>query len=191
LLPTGDPAPRERRRPTDPGPAGDQRPFWLPVAAAALFMLSFFLSETTNLIDTGSAAGLAWRHRASVVEVVMLGLACIGLFLIPGALMALRRPWGDVYLRVIGRPYVHPRLFGLTLAWAGLILASMAGAPFFLNPSAWSWAGGLAILLAMCAVSVVPFAAVLRFDRRREPPDGQPAGSGESVEQLDHNQEAP
>ncbi len=134
--------------------------------------MGVLLAVIAWLGDTGSAAGVSWQNVVFVAAAVVVGLSLIFLSIIPGALLAVRHPWADAYLHLSGPPFAHPRLFGLTLVWAGLLLTGAMGATILLSASAWSWAGTLAILLAIFVVAVVPPAAVLLLDRGREPPDG-------------------
>lgn len=178
MEPTRDPTPPPtRRRWTDRWPGIDVRPLWLATAGFALLGMGVLILVIASGIDTGSAIGVAWSNVAFVAVAVVLGLSLIFLCLIPGALVALRHPWGDVYLRVSGPPFAHPRLFGLTLVWTGLLMSGVMGAYIFLSASAWSdvvvFSRTIAILLAIGIVAVVPLAAVLLLDRGREPPDGE------------------
>jgi len=176
VQPSRDPAPRARHRWIDRWPGIDVRPLWLATVGLALFVMSILVLVIASLIDMGSAAGSSWRDRAFVAVAAMVGLSCILLGIIPGALIVLRHPWAEVYLRLSGPPFAHPRLFGLTLVWAGLLLSGVLGAFIVLSASAWSDAAvftrTVAIFLAIAVVGSVPLAAVLLLDRGREPTDG-------------------
>src|SRR5260221_1114793 len=84
---------------------------------------------------------------------------------IPGALVALRHPWGAGFRLVLEERYAHPRLVGLAEVWAGVVLSGGLGAISLLQYP-FSLGLGVVLTLAVVLVALAPLLAITRFDRR-------------------------
>lgn len=143
---------------------------------AWFFEIDATLFTAGIIISSVSPSSSAW----STVGFLLILLSAATLLTFPGALLALRHPSGAFpFPRLdVERRFTHPRLVGLTLVWAGLVVSGLVGAILYLlrapfsnvleAADGWRWllAGGLAVL-AVFLVGVAPLLALFQFDRRR------------------------
>jgi hypothetical protein len=100
------------------------------------------------------------------VGFLLIALSGFVLLAIPGALAALRHPWGAVFRLMLEERYAHPRLAGLAEVWAGVVVSGWLGAISFLQ-FPFSLGLGVVLTLAVGLVALAPLLAIMRFDPRR------------------------
>lgn len=120
-----------------------------------------------GLIEVANASRPhTWPWQVGNLVILLSASAIIG---IPGALVAMRHPWGAVSF-VSQRKLRHPRLGGLVQAWIGFLFLcatviagvnSFISLPFFNTRS-----GALAIFIVMFLSIGAPILALYLFDRR-------------------------
>lgn len=132
--------------------------WWLAGTGLSLFVIGLcILAENEAFI----AATSSWWSK---VGFLLVALSMFIFFTIPGALLAVRLPWGVIWrLRVEQLRFVHPRLYGLALVWAGLVCSGSIGANLFVP----LFTSIPYSVLAMELVALAPVFALMLFDRRR------------------------
>lgn len=163
MAPSQDPTPPTTDRRRRPNLGADIRPWlWIGGAGLALIVVGVFI----GFVSPPSAAPWSWTTVASL-------LAALGMFVavaIPGALVALRLPWGDGLRLALEKGYARPRLLGLAAAWAGLVLIGWAGVTRLLgSPNVVGFLQNIfpGFPLVVGLVAAVPLLAIVLFDRRR------------------------
>ncbi len=136
---------------------GSNRPMmWIYGTGIVLCCTGIFI----GLVSVFSFATRSWTKVGFLLE----ALSGLALLTIPGALLALRHPWGAVrHLHVEQRRFAHPRLVGLAEVWAGLVISALGAIPFVADiyPLLLYW------LLPVGLVALAPLLALYLFDRRR------------------------
>lgn len=162
MSPSQDPTSptRDRKRRPDRGVA--IRPLlWIVGVGLALFVAGVVIASVSPI----SAALWSWETVASL-------LSSLGLFVvlaIPGALVALRHPWGDGLRLALEKRYAHPRLLGLLAALAGLAQLGVWAATYLIQFPSTPGVGEV-LTPAVGLVEVATLGALLAlglFDRRR------------------------
>ncbi len=129
---------------------------WLFGAGCVLALLGMLIA----LMSPPSAA--MWS--GFTVGFLILSLAFHLLLTIPGALVALRHPWGGGFRRLLGERFAHPRIAGCTEIWAGLLFSCSVGILAF-APIEQLY--GTVVTFGVIMVAIAPFVALALFDRRR------------------------
>ena len=165
MAPSQDPTSSTTGRERRPDRGVDIRPLlWVDGAGVALLLTGILL------VAISSAVGI-WLW--ATMGLFLIALSVLFFAVIPGALVALRHPWGDIFRQTLEKRYVHSRLAGLAEVWFGLVMMGALGAtalallvplPFSLGED-----GLLAIaaVLAVVLVALAPMLAIILFDRRR------------------------
>jgi hypothetical protein len=121
-----------------------------------LFGAGLLLARTSPY---SAVAVWSWRE-AGLLLLALVPCVFLG---VPGALVALRHPWAAGLWRQEQR-FNHPQVFGLTLAWAGILLSGWLSATVLLVPPVpFMYVADVVVLLAAFG----PAYAILVFDRRR------------------------
>lgn len=129
--------------------------WWLCGTGFALFVIGMFIVR----LSLSSSATESWV-RVGVFVAMLCG---VPIFIIPGTLLAVQHPWGATF-SLLTEHYAHPRLFGLALAWSGLVLSGGTGVLLFaLDPLS----APRYLPLAELPVGLAPLLALALFDRRR------------------------
>jgi len=156
MAPSQDPTPPTTSRKHRPDLGFDFRPvlLWLAVVLA--------------LLGAGTLIALVSPPSGGTRLTVGFLLIALSLFVfmaIPGALVALRHPWGAVYRLALEERYAHPRLAGLAEVWAGVVVSGWLGVISLLQ-FPFSVGLGVVLTLAVGLVVLAPLLATMRFDRR-------------------------
>jgi hypothetical protein len=131
--------------------------WWLYGSGIALFAIDLFILSV-NL--SSRTAPSSWWPK---VGFLLVALAVFAAVTIPGALLAMRHPWGACFRVLAEQRYAHPRFYGLAQVWAGLVVSGSMGAnlfaPLFASLPYW--------VLAMYLAALAPLLTLYLFDRRR------------------------
>jgi hypothetical protein len=127
---------------------------WLAVSLA-------LVGTGTRIVLVSPPSGGTWL----TVGFLLVAQSGFVLLAIPGALVALRHPWGAVFRLVTEERYAHPRLAGLAEVWGGVVLSGWLGAISLLQ-FPFSLGLGVVLTLAVGLVALAPLQAIVLFDRR-------------------------
>lgn len=106
--------------------------------------------------------------RSLLKAVVFLwALSMFVMYAVRGALLALRHPRGAADRLLVERRYAHPRLQGLAMMWAGLVLSGSISALLFVADPFSSLADGANWWIVAGLVTFAPLIALALFDRPR------------------------
>lgn len=96
-----------------------QPTLWICGASFVLFVIGVLII----------VSAWSWRSVGGVFVMLSLFVAIAT----PGALLAMDSPWGAFFRLLVMEVwrYSHPRLYGLTIVWTGLVLSGGMGVIFF------------------------------------------------------------
>ncbi len=161
MAPSQDPTPPTTGRKRRPDRGIDIRPLlWVDGVGVALLLTGILL------VAISSAVGI-WLW--ATVGFFLIALSVLFFAVIPGALVALRHPWGDIFRQTLEKRYAHPRLAGLAEVWFGLVIMGALGATALalLVPLPFSLGEYGLLAIAVVLVALAPMLAIILFDRHR------------------------
>jgi hypothetical protein len=140
----------------------NRRPMkWIYGTACVLFLSGMVFSVWMSLSSSAT-----WSSRSKVGLFLLEALFIFTVLTLPGMLLAFRHPWGAfLRLQVEQQRFAHPRLYGMAVVWASLVLISDRARVRLFIPG--SFASILDWLPVMPLVAIAPFLALYLFDRRR------------------------
>jgi hypothetical protein len=156
--------------PTPPTPDGGHRldrriyrrpKVWVKGIGATLAITSLVIVVKCLWPLPPSAGTQSWL----AVAIIVAGLGMFVQLAVPGALVALRHPWGADYLLDWEQSHAHVRAYGLVYVWAGVVMPSGWITAFVIIPS---YRSPFSLLsLAATLVAFAPMLGLTLFDRRR------------------------
>jgi hypothetical protein len=154
--------------PTPPAP--DDKSDLDQLARHVLHSLHWVYGTGLSLLFAGILIAVVSAQLATssweMAGLLLMALALFIMLAVPGLLIALGHPWGTGWRLMWTTWSAHPRLAGLTMVWASIVLSGWLTAAILLRLT-FTLQQAMLLTLAVCLVALAPPLALRLFDRRR------------------------